>query len=304
MIDPKRVEFTPYHNIPHLLTPVIMDPKMATGALMWAVEEMEKRYDILAKLEMRNLDMYNETAKGNPALGQPMPKILIVIDELNDLMMQVRDPIESLILRITQKARAVGIHMIIGTQRPTPSVLTGVILANIPARICCKVADIEGSRAVLASGGAEGLLGRGDMLFSSPGTSEPMRVQGAFISDGELDNLTEFLRSENAGNVDREVSEKIARLASTCVKKRETSDGDMNSLFSDKCFLDAVEVTLRQGKVSTSLLQRKLSIGFGRAASYIDAMEALGVISEKDGQKPREVLVTREEWENILSEYM
>ncbi len=310
MIDPKKVEFQPYNGIPHLLVPVVIDPKQAAGALMWAVEEMEKRFDLIEQMRVKKIDDYNEKVRENPELGTPMPKIIIVIDELNDLMIQVRDPVENLIMRIAQKARAAGIHLIIGTQRPSVNVITGVIKANIPSRISCKVASAVDSRTILEMTGAEKLLDRGDMLFFPVTRQKPLRVQGAFVSDAEVDNILDFLREQAKGQAsyDEDVLEQINRAASKCSKSKG-SDGDDDDdddsagegYLNDQTFLDAVKVALHAGKISTSLLQRKLSIGFGRAAKYIDIMEDLGVVGEKNGQKPRDVLISMQEWEELLS---
>ena len=311
MIDPKKVEFQPYNGIPHLLVPVVIDPKQAAGALMWAVDEMEKRFDLIEQLRVKKIDDYNKKVKEDPSLGTPMPKIIIVIDELNDLMIQVRDPVENLIMRIAQKARAAGIHLIIGTQRPSVNVITGVIKANIPSRISCKVASSVDSRTILETAGAEKLLDRGDMLFFPVTRQKPLRVQGAYVSDTEVDNILDFLREQAHGEAgyDEEVLDQINRAASKCSKSKGGSDvddddddeGSGEGYLNDRTFLDAVKVALHAGKISTSLLQRKLSIGFGRAAKYIDIMEDLGVVGEKNGQKPRDVLISMSEWEELLS---
>ncbi|MBR2611693.1 MAG: DNA translocase FtsK 4TM domain-containing protein [Clostridia bacterium] len=310
MIDPKKVEFQPYNGIPHLLVPVVIDPKQAAGALMWAVDEMEKRFDLIEQMRVKKIDDYNAKVRENPELGTPMPKIIIVIDELNDLMIQVRDPVENLIMRIAQKARAAGIHLIIGTQRPSVNVITGVIKANIPSRISCKVASAVDSRTILEMTGAEKLLDRGDMLFFPVTRQKPLRVQGAFVSDTEVDNILDFLRAQAKGqdSYDADVLEQINRAASKCSKSKgsdaDDDDDDGSSgegYLNDQTFLDAVKVALHAGKISTSLLQRKLSIGFGRAAKYIDIMEDLGVVGEKNGQKPRDVLISMQEWEELLS---
>ena len=309
MIDPKKVEFQPYNGIPHLLVPVVIDPKQAAGALMWAVEEMEKRFDLIEQMKVKKIDDYNTKVRENPALGTPMPKIIIVIDELNDLMIQVRDPVENLIMRIAQKARAAGIHLIIGTQRPSVNVITGVIKANIPSRISCKVASTVDSRTILETAGAEKLLDRGDMLFFPVTRQKPLRVQGAFVSDTEVDKILDFLRDQAKGEncYDEEVLEQINRAASKCSKSKNDDEGEDDDdeggegYLNDQTFLDAVAVALNAGKISTSLLQRKLSIGFGRAAKYIDIMEDLGVVSERNGQKPRDVLINKQEWQELLA---
>ena len=310
LIDPKKVEFNVYNGIPHLLIPVVTDPKQAAGALMWAVEQMEKRYDMIEKLCVRNIEAYNAKVKENPSLGEPMSKIVIVIDELNDLMIQVRDPVENLIMSIAQKARAAGIHLIIGTQRPSVNVITGVIKANIPSRMSCKVSSAVDSRTILERAGAEKLLNNGDMLFHPVGLPEPIRVQGAFVADGEVEAVMEFLKKQTKGNsYDEQAIEEINRAAKKCSKKKDSfSDGDEDDdggagegFLDDPRFLDAVDIAIKNQKIATSLIQRKLSIGYGKAAKYIDVMESLGIVGEANGPKPREVKITMDEWHEMLS---
>ena len=312
MIDPKTVEFTMYNGIPHLLVPVVTDVKQAAGALMWAIDEMNRRYELMAKLEVRKLDSYNDIVRENPELGEPLPKIIIVIDELNDLMQQVRKPVEGLITNITQKARAAGIHMIIGTQRPSVDVITGVIKANVPSRISCKVTSFNDSKTILDQAGAEKLLDKGDMLYAPVGKPKPVRVQGAFVSDGEVEKIMKFLKSNVKGAVyDEQAMEDMTRAAQKCSKGKDSSiddDFDTDSeaeggtgALSDKQFLEAADLAIRQKKISTSLIQRKIGVGYSKAAKFIDTMEDLGLVSEPNGQKPREVLLTREEWREMLS---
>ncbi len=309
MIDPKTVEFTMYNGIPHLLVPVVTDAKQAAGALMWAIDEMNRRYELMAKHEVRKLDSYNDLVRENPELGEPLPKIIIVIDELNDLMQQVRKPVEGLITNITQKARAAGIHMIIGTQRPSVDVITGVIKANIPSRISCKVTSLTDSRTILDQQGAEKLLDKGDVLFAPVGTPKPKRVQCAFVSDSEVEQVMRHLKSTVKGDVyDEEALAEMTRAAQKCNKGKDDDDRDDDegaeegaSYLSDKQFLEAVDLAIKSGKISTSLIQRKISIGYGKAAKFIDIMEDLGIVSEPNGQKPRDVLVTRDEWHEMLS---
>ncbi len=309
MIDPKKVEFNMYNGIPHLLIPVVTDPKQAAGALMWAVEQMEKRYEMIEKMRVRNIEMYNEKVAQDPSLGEPMSKIIIVVDEFADLMLQVRDPVEGLVMSIAQKARAAGIHLIIGTQRPSVDVITGVIKANIPSRISCKVMSNTDSRTILDQKGAEDLLDKGDMLYFPAGKPKPLRVQGAFISDGEVEEIMEFLKTQGGEeNYDSDVMEEITRNAQKCSKKNSddlddnTEDGeDSMGFLNDQKFLDAVNVAVTTGKISTSLLQRKLSIGYGKAAKYVDTMEDMGIVSESNGQKARDVLITKDEWHEKLA---
>ena len=310
MIDPKKVEFRMYSGIPHLLIPVITESKQAAGALMWAVEEMERRYEVIEKNNIRNIEAYNEKVRANPSLGDPLPKIVIVIDELADLMMMVRDPVEDLIMRIAQKARAAGIHLIIGTQRPSVQVITGAIKANIPSRLSCKVTSQVDSRTIFDMGGAEKLLNRGDMLYWPVDRTKALRVQGAFVSDQEVEDVMEFLKSQvSEGVYDEEIFAEINKAAQKCGNKKSggvsaddiDDDGEECGYYSDQQFLDAVELAIRSKKVSTSLLQRKLSIGYGKAAKYIDAMEEIGIVSEPKGQKPRDVLLSMDEWHEKLS---
>ena len=310
MIDPKKVEFRMYSGIPHLLIPVITEAKQAAGALMWAVEEMERRYELIEKNNVRNIEAYNEKVLFDTSLGEPLPKIVIVIDELADLMMQVRDPVEDLIMRIAQKARAAGIHLIIGTQRPSVQVITGAIKANIPSRISCKVTSQVDSRTIFDMAGAEKLLNRGDMLYWPVDKTKALRVQGAFVSDKEVEDIMEYLKSQVSESAyDDEVFAEINKAAQKCGNNKKSGvsaddiedDGEECGYYSDQQFLDAVELAIRSKKVSTSLLQRKLSIGYGKAAKYIDAMQDIGIVSEPKGQKPRDVLLSLDEWHEKLS---
>lgn len=310
MIDPKQVEFTMYNGIPHLLVPVVSDPKQAAGALMWAVEEMERRYNLLNPLCVRNIEAYNEKVTADPSLGEPMPKIIIVIDEFADLMLQVKDPVEQLVTRIAQKARAAGIHLVIGTQRPSVNVITGVIKANVPSRISCKVMSNVDSKTVLDSAGAEKLLDKGDALYAPAGSPKPHRLQCAFVADGEVENIMNYLKQNNDGSsYDSTVMEDIERAAQKCSKKgggADRDDGDSGDIsgegyLNDRQFLDAVEIAVNTRKISTSLIQRKLSIGYGKAAKFIDIMEDMGIVGEANGQRPREVKLTPDEWREKLA---
>ncbi len=304
LMDPKKVEFNAYNGIPHLLLPVINDVRQAAGALMWAVEQMEKRYDLMEALEVRKLDSYNDKVRKNPELGSPLPKIIIVIDELNDIMLQAKRPAEDLIMSIAQKARAVGIHLVIGTQRPSVDVITGVIKANIPSRISCKVASYNDSKNILDQAGAEKLLNNGDMLYISAGAPKPLRMQGAFVSDSEISAIIGFLKAQAKENVyDPRVIEQINLTAQNCsLKAADINEYEDESIFDDEQFIEAVELALHTQKISTSFLQRKLLIGYSKAAKYIDHMEELGIVSEPSGQKPRDVLITEDDWEKMLSD--
>ena len=305
-IDPKKVEFNMYNGIPHLLVPVVFDPKKAAGALHWAVTEMERRYDILESTGKRNLAQYNEAIKDDPT-AEKLPQIVIFIDELADLMLTAPDDVETSINRIAAKARAAGMHLIIGTQRPSVDVITGTIKANIPSRIACTVSSMQDSRTILDMGGAEKLIGRGDMLFSPVGSMSPTRVQGAYVDEPEILKIVEFLKNQSFGendeNYSREISEKIEKEAARCGQKKgsggglaaATAEGEGDDK-ADPMLDSAIKLAIESGKISTSLIQRKLSLGFGRAAKLIDIMEQRGIVSAPDGQKPRNVLITYDQY--------
>jgi S-DNA-T family DNA segregation ATPase FtsK/SpoIIIE len=309
MIDPKQVEFTMYNGIPHLLVPIVNDVKQAAGTLMWAVEEMERRYNMLQEACVRNIDGYNEKVAAGGISGEPLPRIVIVIDEFAELIMQVKNPVESLVIRIAQKARAAGIHLIIGTQKPVKEVITGLIKSNIPTKMSCKVLSNRDSILIFDQSGAEKLLDKGDMLVSFAASPKPQRVQCAFVSDGEVEAVMEHLKQfSNGDGYDESVMEDIRRAADKCTRKgggdSDDDDGDESGgegFLNDRQFLDAVEVALSMGKISTSLLQRKISIGYGKAAKFIDVMEDMGIVSESNGQKPRDVLMTKDEWREKLA---
>ncbi len=310
MIDPKQVEFTMYNGIPHLLVPVVTDVKQAAGTLMWAVEEMEKRYGILQEQCVRNIDAYNEKIASNPSLGEPMSRIVIVIDEFAELIMQAKNPVESLIIRIAQKARAAGIHLIIGTQKPVKEVITGLIKSNIPSKLSCKVASNRDSILIFDAAGAEKLLDRGDMLIAFANSLKPQRVQCAFVADEEVEAVMDYLKQYSDGSsYDESVMEEIKRAADKCAKKgggdRDDDDDEDGSYgegyLNNKEFLDAVEIAVNTRKISTSLIQRKLSIGYGKAAKFIDVMEDMGIVGEANGSKPREVLLSADEWHEKLA---
>ena len=298
-IDPKKVEFNVYEGLPHLIVPVVSDMKKAAGALSWAVNEMERRYALLEEAKVRNIAGYNELAALDGEI-KPLPRIVIFIDELADLMMTAPDSVESSITRLAAKARAAGLHLVIGTQRPSVDVITGTIKNNIPSRIACTVASQIDSRTIIDMPGAEKLLGRGDMLFNPVGAMKPIRVQGAFVTDAEINSVVEFIK-ENSGDrsgynddVMNEIETEAVRCTAT---KRELAAMDEAAELEgdeDPMFWRAVELAVESGKISTSLIQRKCSLGFGRAAKLIDRMEELGCVSAPDGQKPRQVLITRE----------
>lgn len=285
LVDPKQVEMAPYQDIPHLLTPVITEPEKCISALKWAVAEMERRYRTLAEERKRNIAEYNAVKK-----EEGMPYIVIVIDELADLMMMAARDVEALIVRIAQKARAVGIHLVLATQRPSVDVITGLIKANVPARIAFTVASQVDSRTIIDGVGAEKLLGMGDMLFSTADMPKPIRVQGALITDEETNKVTDFLRMQRPPQYDDEVVSQPVQLNG---KGGIVADYTGESGSGDEAeFKDAVHVVLEARKASTSLLQRRLRIGYGKAARLIEQMEEQGIISPADGSRPREVLIS------------
>lgn len=302
LIDPKKVEFKVYKDIPHLCCRIISDPKRAAGALNTAVNEMEKRFELIEEVGVRNIAGYNEATKNDP--DKPyMPRMVIIIDEFADLMMTAKDEVETAVVRIAQKARAAGIHLIIGTQRPSVDVITGLIKANIPSRIAFTVMSGVDSRTILDTVGAEKLCGRGDMLYAPVGAQKPQRVQGAFVSDEEVERVVEYVKANNAPvRYDQEFETSIEREADKCGNNPDRSgDAPVNVGSSggdeDAKFWDAVELAVDSGKISTSLLQRRLSVGYGKAAKLIDRMEEMGFVSAADGNKPRKILITREELE-------
>ncbi len=296
MIDPKAVEFMIYNGIPHLLIPVVTDPKKAAGALGWAVTEMLNRYKMFADNNVRDLNGYNSLSKGNPEIA-PLPQIVIFIDELADLMMASPGEVEDSICRLAQMARAAGMHLVIATQRPSVNVVTGVIKANIPSRIALKVASQVDSRTIIDSAGAEKLLGKGDMLYFPVGMPKPTRVQGCWVSDKEVERVVEFIKNSFVLSYDESVIEEIERQAEIVSANDKSKSGGGNSLdLSDDKLEEAIEVVIEAGQASTSYLQRKLSLGYGRAAKLIDIMEEMGIVGEFKGGKPREILMTRQEW--------
>ncbi len=302
LIDPKKVEFNIYKDIPHLYCPIVSDPAKAAGALASAVAEMERRFALIEEVGVRDIFNYNAVTKDDPD-REFMPQMVIIIDELADLMMTAADAVESSICRLAQKARAAGIHIIIGTQRPSVDVITGLIKANIPSRIACTVASQVDSRTIIDIAGAEKLIGKGDMLFAPVGSAKPMRVQGAFVSENEVEKIVSFIKANNTG---AKYNEDFVRLideeAAKCTAGKKgggsatpMSEGDVEGGLDPK-FRDAVELAIDSGKVSTSLLQRRLEIGYGRAAKIIDQMEEMGYVSAPDGNKPRKILITKEDF--------
>ena len=300
LIDPKKVEFNIYDGLPHLLVPVVSDPKKAAGALNWCVTEMERRYDILEAHSKRNLAQYNEATANDPS-AERLPQIVIIIDELADLMLTARDVVETSIARIAAKARAAGMHLIIGTQRPSVDVITGTIKSNIPSRIACTVKSQIDSRTILDQAGAEKLVGRGDMLYAPVGARMPMRVQGAFVDEKEIEDIVGFIK-EHAGvcEYDREIAEQIEKEAEMCGRKGKAAPGEGGmgdpEEEDDPMLDDAIKLAIEEKKISTSLIQRRLQLGYGRAAKLIDIMEARGIVSAPNGQKPRDVLISYEDY--------
>lgn len=302
LIDPKKVEFNVYNGIPHLQTPVVSEPKKAAGALHWAVTEMERRYELIEDAGARKIETYNEIARTRGL--EVLPYMVIIIDELADLMMTAPDAVEDSICRLAQKARAAGMHIIIGTQRPSVDVITGLIKANIPSRIAFTVASQVDSRTIIDIAGAEKLIGRGDMLYYPVGLSKPMRAQGAFVSEEEVEKITNYIK-RGTGEIeyDEDVMESIereARAIGQTGKKPSASEDGEGASAGDAKLRDALEIATDLGKISTSLLQRKLSIGYGRAAKIIDTMESRGFVSAPDGSKPREVLITKTQYREMV----
>lgn len=297
MIDPKAVEFPVYNGIPHLLVPVVTDSRKAAGALGWAVVEMEKRYKTLAENGVRNIGGYNELCKKNPEL-EPMPHIVIIIDEFADLMMVAGNEVESSVCRIAQKARAAGMHLVIATQRPSADIFTGLIKSNIPSRIALSVSSKVNSQIIIDMLGAEKLLGKGDMLYLPIGAQKPHRIQGCFVSDEEVRNVAEFISSHSEENeYDQEVLCEIERQAAEDDSKGKSSSyDDFGGGDYDARINEAIEVVVAAGMCSTSLLQRKLKLGYARAARIVDEMEEKGIVGPHQGSKPREVLITKQQW--------
>jgi S-DNA-T family DNA segregation ATPase FtsK/SpoIIIE len=295
MIDPKRLELGMYEDIPHLLTPVVVDPKQASNALRWAVREMEERYKTLAAGGVRNIEQYNrnvrvaiEAKETGPdgELPKPLPFIVVVIDELADLMMVAGNEVEESICRLAQMARAVGIHLILATQRPSVDVITGLIKANLPARIAFRVSSRIDSRTILDGNGAEQLLGRGDMLYLPPASSRCIRLHGPYISEQESARLASFLRKQGRPEYDETIT----------AEERTAEALDMEK---DDLYDEAARIVVQSGQASISYLQRRLRIGFSRAARLVDMMEAEGLVSPGSGGKAREVLVDKHYFDEV-----
>ena len=292
MVDPKAVELGVYNGIPHLLIPVVTDPRKAAGALQWAVNEMTNRYKLFAANDVRNLAGYNVWAKEHGE--DELPQIVIIIDELADLMMVAPNDVEDSICRLAQMARAAGMHLVIATQRPSVDVITGIIKANVPSRIAFAVRQYVDSKTILDMGGAEKLLGKGDMLYYPIGAAKPIRVQGCFVSDKEVENVVEYVKGQNEANYDEDVIEKIERAGET---PKATEDRGREA---DELLPQAVEMAINAGQASVAMYQRHLKVGYQRAARLIDQMEERGIIGPFDGTKPREVLVTKAQWNEMM----
>ena len=308
MIDPKVVELSTYNGIPHLLIPVVTDPKKAAGALNWAVAEMTHRYKLFADYNVRNLAGYNEKIKNiehieDDTKPQKLPQIVIVVDELADLMMVAPGEVEDAICRLAQLARAAGIHLIIATQRPSVNVITGLIKANMPSRIAFAVSSGVDSRTILDMNGAEKLLGKGDMLFYPYGYPKPVRVQGAFVSDEEVSAVVEFLKENNSGNGYNAAVEEHINTAQTA-EQESNSNGSGDGPERDALFAEAGKFIIEKDKASIGMLQRWFKVGFNRAARIMDQLSEAGVVGEEAGTKPREILMTMEEFERYLEEYV
>ena len=308
LVDPKVVELSVYNGIPHLLIPVVTDPKKASAALQWGVAEMTDRYQKFADSNVRDLKGYNKKLeerrqKGEEGIPNDLPQIVIIVDELADLMMVAPGEVEEAICRLAQLARAAGIHLIIATQRPSVDVITGLIKANMPSRVAFAVSSGVDSRTILDMNGAEKLLGKGDMLFYPQGYSKPVRVQGAFVSDNEVSDVVDFLKNQNIGNVydaSNEIEEKMKSIGTSSGSATSGSSGPEY----DAYFADAGRFIIEKDKASIGMLQRVFKIGFNRAARLMDQLAEVGVVGEEEGTKPRKVLMTETEFEQLVEEIL
>lgn len=302
MIDPKQVEFTVYRDIPHLMVPVVSDPRKAAGALAWAVSEMTKRYKMFSEKGVRDIKGYNKMAAKDPEMT-PMHQIVIFIDELSDLMMVAQNEVEDSICRLAQMARAAGMHLVIATQRPSVNVITGIIKANIPSRIALFVSSQVDSRTIIDTAGAEKLLGNGDMLFSPVGLSKPVRLQGCYVSDEEVERVVDFIKTQGECEYDSSVMEEIEKQA-VAEKKKEGYHVDADASpdsGADEETMRAIGVVVEHQMASTTLLQRKLKIGYAKAARIMDELEEKGVIGPFEGSKPRKVLMSKQQYNEMLA---
>ncbi len=299
MVDPKIVELSVYNGIPHLLIPVVTDPRKAAGALAWAVQEMEDRYAKFASIGVRDIKGYNKALENDSGEEErrKMPQIVIIIDELADLMMVAAKDVEDAICRLAQKARAAGMHLVIATQRPSVDVITGLIKANIPSRIAFAVSSQIDSRTILDMTGAEKLLGKGDMLYYPTGVSKPTRVQGAFVSDKEVEKIVDFLKKDGEAIYNEDIIESIERSNKTDKEVAESDEDDD----TDPRLNEAIEIVLESGTASASFLQRRMKVGYARAGRLVDQMADRGIVSGYQGSKPREILMTKERWQELNS---
>ena len=295
MVDPKVVELSVYNGIPHLLIPVVTDPKKAAGALAWAVQEMDNRYNLFASKGVRDLKGYNKAIEKEEGMGK-LPQIVIIVDELADLMMVAAKDVEEAICRLAQKARAAGMHLVIATQRPSVDVITGLIKANVPSRIAFAVSSQVDSRTILDSVGAEKLLGKGDMLFFPTGAPKPVRVQGAFVSDEEVEKIVDFVKQNGTATYSEDILETIENSNKS---EKELMQEQAEDDETDPFLMDAIDAVVEQGTASTSFIQRRFKVGYARAGRIIDQMEERGIISGYQGSKPREVLITKERLEEL-----
>ena len=301
MVDPKMVELGIYNGIPQLLIPVVTDPKKAAGSLQWAVTEMLRRYKMMSDMGVRDLESYNSLVIQEEG-GQKLPSIVVIIDELADLMMVAAKEVEDSICRIAQMGRAAGMHLIIATQRPSANVITGLMKANIPSRIAFSVASAMESRIILDTMGAEKLVGKGDMLYAPIGSGKPLRVQGCFVTDGEVEAVAEYVKDNYVSDYNQEVLEEIEKKAQQTGKKpgaATAADPEPSSeeLEGDEMLPAAVDVILETGQASVSMLQRRLKLGYARAARIVDEMEEKGIVGPFQGSKPRAILITKEQWQ-------
>ena len=299
MVDPKMVELAPYNGIPHLLIPVVTDPKKAAGALQWAVFEMMKRYKLFSEHGVKKLEEFNRLARSSEELDT-LPSVVVVIDELADLMLVAAKEVEESICRVAQMGRAAGVHLVIATQRPSADVITGLMKANIPSRIAFAVASSLESRIILDTTGAEKLVGKGDMLYAPLGGGKPQRVQGCFISPEEIEEVVQFVKQSGEPQYSDEV---IAKIEESVQEKEKAPKGGAADLTAadegDELFPAAVEVVLETGQASVSMLQRRLKLGYSRAARLVDQMEDRGVVGPFEGSKPRQLLITRAQWQEM-----
>ncbi len=307
MVDPKMVELGIYNGIPHLLIPVVTDPKKAAGSLQWAVSEMMRRYKAMSDAGVRDLESYNSMIDGQELEGEHLPQVVVIIDELADLMLVAAKEVEESICRIAQMGRAAGIHLIIATQRPSADVITGLMKANIPSRIAFAVASAMESRIILDTQGAEKLVGKGDMLYAPIGCGKPMRVQGCFVSDAEVEAVASFVKENFSTSYDQSVMEEIEKSAAQSGSKGGASAPEPDpedEVVMDEMLPSAADVVLETGQASVSMLQRRLKLGYARAARIMDLMEEFGIVGPYAGSKPRNILITREQWEIMKPELM